>query len=121
MGSNFYRGLYMFFCMGAIISFLPTILLAWDMESILWQISIASFLANAGTVILLAILDGLYQSSKNFAPATILTFSGLATGSAIGLFIGGVFVDFWYFAAVPAALAILSGIISGSGEKTAAH
>lgn len=56
MGSNLYRGLYMFFGMGAIISFLPTILLAWDMESILWQVSIASLLTNAGLVVLLAFL-----------------------------------------------------------------
>lgn len=121
MGSNFYRGLYMFFGMGAIISFLPTILLAWDMESILWQVSIASLLTNAGLVALLALLDGLYQASKNYAPATMLTFAGLSTGATVGLFLGGVVADFWYLVAVPTALTVLSGIISGSAKKTSSH
>lgn len=121
MGWAFYRGLYMFFAVGAAISFLPTILLAWDMNSLAWQISIGAMITNAGMVIGLALLDGLYQASKNFPPATMLTFASLALGAAAGLILGGIATDYWYLIAAPAFLAILSGIISGSAKKAITH
>lgn len=67
------------------------------------------------------LFDGLYQASKNYAPATMLTFAGLATGATVGLFLGVVVADFWCLVAVPAALAVLSGVISGSTQKISNH
>ena len=121
MGSNLYRGLYIFFAVGAAISFLPSILLAWDMNSLAWQISIGAMITNAGMVIGLALLDGLYQASKSFPPATMLTFASLSVGAAVGLVLGGIAVDYWYLIAAPAVLAILSGIISGSKKDAGIH
>ena len=121
MGASLYRGLHVFFAAGAAIFFLPTILLAWDLDSALWQISIAALMANVIGVITLSVLDVLFQASKNFAPATMLTFASLSLGAAVGLYLGGVVVDFWYLVAIPAGLALLSGIISGSTNNSASH
>ena len=121
MGASLYRGLHIFFAAGASLLFLPTILLAWDMNSTLWQISIAAFMANVAGVITLSLLDALFQASKTFAPATMLTFASLSFGVAVGLNLGGVLVDFWYLAAIPAGLALLAGIISGSTSNSSSH
>ena len=121
MGSAFYKGLYVFFAAGTAISFLPTILLAWDMSSLYWQISIGAMVTNAGIVILLALLDALYQASKNFGPATMLTFSGLTIGLFAGLVFGDVLGELWYYLLVPGVLLLVSSIMAGMGKSPSAH
>jgi hypothetical protein len=121
MGSAFYRGLYMFFAVGAAISFLPTILLAWDMDSLAWQISIGAMLTNAGIVILLALLEGLYQSSKNYGPATMLTFFGLTAGLFAGLFFADAINELWYYLLIPGIPLLISSVMSGLQKEQASH
>lgn len=121
MGLSFYKGLYVFFATGGVISFAPTILLAGDRDSLFWQISIGSFLTNAALVVLLASLEGLYRASKTSAPATLLAFTGLAVGATAGLLAGGALTDFWYLIAVPAFLASIAGVMAGTGKRTHTH
>lgn len=109
----------MFFGIGGALSFVPTILLAYDMTSIAWQIAVISMLTNVGLVISLSALDALYRASKTSAPATMLTFASLAVGAALGLMPGGSIGQFWYFIAAPALVAVLAGVMAGSGKKQA--
>lgn len=121
MGSTLYRGLYMFFAVGAAISFLPTILLAFDMDSLAWQISIGAMLTNAGIVIVLALFDGLYQASKNYGPATMLTFAGLTVGLFAGLLFGNVLAESWYYLLAPGIPLIIASVMSGINKQPASH
>ena len=121
MNSALYKGLYMFFAAGAAISFLPTILLAGDMSSILWQLSMGSVLANVGMVIMLTLLEVLYQASSNFAPATLLTFSAPTLGLFAGLMFGDALDEFWPYLLAPGSLLVISFLMAGFRKQPSTH